>query len=307
MMLFSVFCFANLFGLILSSTFNTPVTIYIIIPLIIIPQLILGGAMFSFSKLSTLFGGGHQVPLVSNVMVSRWAYEGIMVDMFTNNKYEKDIYKFDKIESILNYKVVYFLPKIEELLNIQDSTVIDSKNLNIIKSELAADHIFTNELEFNVALPNYNDKKSVIKYVNDIKGLYVAKFVTITYLKETFKNDFIKAIGGEKKYEELKLESCNARLEEIVTESFEKDKIILEDGKLIQIIDPIFKDTKNLNKIASFDAHLYASNKYMFGLLIPTYAFNLLIIWIINLIAFILLYTDAVKKLIEKLTFGDQH
>lgn len=306
-MLFSVFCFANLFGLILSSTFNTPVTIYIIIPLIIIPQLILGGAMFSYSKLSELFGGGHRIPYVSNIMVSRWAYEGIMVDMFINNKYEKDMYKFDKIESILNYKVVYFLPKIEELLNINDSTLIDKVNLNIIKTELQKDHNFLKELEFNVEQPNYSDKKSIINYVNEIKRCYVAKFVIITNLKETFKADFIKKIGGQEKYDELRIKNCNARLEEIVTESFEKEKIVLENDELKQIIDPIFKDTKTLNKIASFDAHLYASNKYFLGLFIPTYLFNLIIIWIINLIAFVLLYTDAIKRLINKLSIMEKH
>jgi ABC-type multidrug transport system ATPase subunit len=93
-MIFSVFCSANIIGLILSSTFNSPVTIYIIIPLIIIPQMLLGGAMFRFSKINSFFGGSnHSVPPISTCMVSRWAYEGIMVNEFKNNKFEKNIFK----------------------------------------------------------------------------------------------------------------------------------------------------------------------------------------------------------------------
>jgi ABC-type multidrug transport system ATPase subunit len=103
-MIFSVFCSANIIGLILSSTFNSPVTIYIIIPLIIIPQMLLGGAMFRFSKINSFFGGSnHSVPPISTCMVSRWAYEGIMVNEFKNNKFEKNIFTLDKLESNLNF------------------------------------------------------------------------------------------------------------------------------------------------------------------------------------------------------------
>lgn len=307
LMLFSIFCFANLFGLILSSTFNSPVTIYIIIPLIIIPQMILGGAMFSFSKLSTIFGGGHKVPYVSNVMVSRWAYEGIMVDMFVNNKFERDMYKFDKNESILNYKVVYFVPKLEELLDLSDSVKINSDNLELIKSELVKDNTFIKEIGFKIDLPDFGVKKNIIAYLNEIKHFYIAKFVTITNLKESYKEQFIKKLGGQDRYDELKMQVCNGRLEEIVTESFEKEKILVEDNELKQIIDPIFKDTKSLNKVASFDAHLFAANKNLFGREIPTYMFNLIVIWFLNLIAFIVLYTDALKKIIGKLSVMEKH
>ena len=45
--LFSVMAFSNILGLIISASFNSIITIYILIPLLIIPQMVLGGAMFS--------------------------------------------------------------------------------------------------------------------------------------------------------------------------------------------------------------------------------------------------------------------
>jgi ABC-type multidrug transport system ATPase subunit len=47
----TAFC-ANMFGLIISSSFNSVITIYIVIPLLIIPMMVLSGAMFSFDKLN---------------------------------------------------------------------------------------------------------------------------------------------------------------------------------------------------------------------------------------------------------------
>jgi len=77
--LFSVMSFANVLGLNISAAFNSVVTIYIMIPLILIPQMILGGAMFSFDKLNRTIGTVEKVPLVAEFMASKWAYEALMV------------------------------------------------------------------------------------------------------------------------------------------------------------------------------------------------------------------------------------
>ena len=49
------FC-ANMIGLNISSAFNSAITIYIIIPLLIIPMMVLSGAMFPFDKLNRKIG-----------------------------------------------------------------------------------------------------------------------------------------------------------------------------------------------------------------------------------------------------------
>jgi len=66
-----------------------------------------------------LVGSNHTAPPISSGMVSRWAYEGLMVNEFKNNKYEKDLFMLDKIESNLNFKISYVLAKIEELKEIR--------------------------------------------------------------------------------------------------------------------------------------------------------------------------------------------
>jgi ABC transport system ATP-binding/permease protein len=131
--------FANLLGLNISASFNSAVTIYILIPIIVIPQMILGGAMFSFDKLNDSIGGGKQVPpMIAEVMVSRWAYEGLMVDQFKNNPLEREFFDFDQKESMCSYKQAFFLPKLQEYTDecISLIHVIGDSADNVMKDRL---------------------------------------------------------------------------------------------------------------------------------------------------------------------------
>ncbi|PBQ34538.1 ABC transporter [Sphingobacteriaceae bacterium] len=300
-MLFSVFCFSNILGLILSSTFNSPVTIYIIIPLIIIPQLILGGAMFSYSKLNSLFGGGYKVPPVANLMVSRWAYEAIIVDMFTNNKFNSDKFSYDKLESKLNYKLVYFIPKMEELVGRRNEETASAylATSSIIRNQLVKDAKDAKNLGFTLNVPDEKSASAVLHYLDTLTKFYIEKNNSVVRIKEQFVTKKIRAMGGKKSYEEEKLKYLNGRLDEIVTASFEKEKIIEMDEELIQIIDPIFRDPETSAKFMSYDAHFLSANKYFAGILIPTFIFNLLVIWVINLLLFFILYFNFFKRLLS--------
>lgn len=64
LMLFSVACFANMLGLNISSTFDSAVTIYILIPFLIIPQIILSGIIVKFDKLNPAITTQKKVPIV---------------------------------------------------------------------------------------------------------------------------------------------------------------------------------------------------------------------------------------------------
>lgn len=75
LMLFSVACFGNMLGLNISSAFNSVVTIYILIPFLVIPQIIFSGVMVRFDHLHPWLGDKTRVPVVGEIMASRWAFE----------------------------------------------------------------------------------------------------------------------------------------------------------------------------------------------------------------------------------------
>ncbi len=104
--LFTTAAFANMLGLNVSASFNSAVTIYILIPLVMIPMMILSGAMFPFDKMNRSIGSVKKVPFIAEFMPTKWAYEALMVKQFKDNKFNKDFYVLLKDESKADFKKV---------------------------------------------------------------------------------------------------------------------------------------------------------------------------------------------------------
>jgi len=174
LVLFSTFVFANFMGLNISSAFNSAVTIYILIPLLMIPQMALGGAMFSFDKLNRLIGSIDKVPLIADIMASRWAYEGLMVQQFKENKFESQYYIYNQVKSTANFKQDKLIPKLSESIEsfeilqdeINDKVGDKDSIVEIQKMELA---LLKNEIS--------KENKEIFKLINKLKRYKVGKGV----------------------------------------------------------------------------------------------------------------------------------
>src|SRR4030042_4995761 len=116
--LFTTAACANLIGLNVSASFNSAITIYIIIPLIMIPMMVLSGAMFSFDKLNRTIGSVGKVPWIAEIMPTKWSYEALMVHQFKSNRFQRQFYNIKKEESIADFKQVYLLPELNNRLDI---------------------------------------------------------------------------------------------------------------------------------------------------------------------------------------------
>jgi hypothetical protein len=75
LVLFSTWFSANIMGLVISDSFKTVVTIYILIPFLVIPQLILSGIIVKYEKLNPTISSPSNIPIYGELIVSRWAYE----------------------------------------------------------------------------------------------------------------------------------------------------------------------------------------------------------------------------------------
>src|SRR6185295_5369752 len=117
MILFTTSCFANMLGLNISSAFNSAVTIYILIPFLIIPQLLLSGVIVKFDKLNPAITSQSVVPFTGEIMTSRWAFEALAVNQFKDNKFNRELYKYDKALSIATYKKDYWLTELNKKLD----------------------------------------------------------------------------------------------------------------------------------------------------------------------------------------------
>ncbi|MCK7533953.1 MAG: hypothetical protein MZV63_24465 [Marinilabiliales bacterium] len=53
------------------------INIYILIPLILVPQLLLGGAMIRYDDLHETMTTKIYVPVIGDLMTTRWSYEAM--------------------------------------------------------------------------------------------------------------------------------------------------------------------------------------------------------------------------------------
>jgi len=312
--LFAVSCFANILGLNISSSFNSAVTIYILIPLLVIPQMALGGAMFNFDKINKIFGGGKgNAPVIADVMASRWAYEALAVTQFKDNRYEQNFFEIEQIESFANYRQVYYLPElnriIDESLSLSKETGNESKaelaqNLVILKNEFDSERktgLFNdvpalNDAVFNPASFNADAAAQARAFVKTMEN----KYIDLYNKASGKKNSIITSMQneyGEAGYVKLCDDYSNDFLSDIVKKATAKNKILKADARLIQNYEPIFLEPEN--KGLSLRVHFFAPVKYAFGVRLNTITFNLIVIWLMSIVFYITLYFDVLKKILE--------
>jgi len=312
--LFSVSCFANLLGLNISSAFNSAVTIYILIPILLIPQLILSGVVVKFDKLNPAIGNTTAVPLVGDLMASRWAFEAAMVSQYKDNKFEKRFYLYDKIMADADYKKIYFIPQLESRLDFvklqyrnQDPTIQKdvAQKLELVSQAIKREQeiVGTSFNEASRLSASQFDSVTFAKTMNflaALKKFYINRYNHADQQKEKEINQETSSAEKEKAFEEFRNSYHNEAIAELVRNTIETNRIIEKEGKLIQKIYPIYKDP-DPEHIVDFDAQFYMPAKHFLNQNIDTLYFNIGVIWSMTIVLALALYWEILRKAIEAL------
>lgn len=312
LVLFTTSCFANILGLNISSAFNSAVTIYILIPFLIIPQLLLAGVVVKFDKLNPTLATQGSVPIAGEIMASRWAFEALAVNQFKENKYEKVFYKEDKRISIASYKKDYWMQKILNKVGKIDNELKAGKKLPELKYDV---DLLYNELKKEQA---YSKKKCEV-----LDQITIEKYSDATasgikdYLNNALKNHYINVdIAARKKHNDLTMKLIkdlgndglvklkddyeNESLTQLVKNAndISGERCLEKDGRLIQQTDPVFQDPTE-SKLGR--AHFFAPRKNLFGKYYSTFWFNISVIWLMSLLLIITLYFDVFKWVLDSI------
>jgi ABC-type multidrug transport system permease subunit len=301
--LFSIAVCANLIGLIISSAFNSAVTIYILIPLVMIPMMVLSGAMFSFEKLNRSITSVNKVPVIAELMPTKWAYEALMVRQFKDNRFEKNFFDIEREISRTNFKSAYYIPELANRLSNIDEEFTESgkiiKNraaLALLKNEILReqDSIGINEFSTEMFKPekySQDFSSKITLFLDDLNNFYLKKFMLANKIKQGRLNEIMK--DRRELYYQMLNKYQNESVSDQVKKIYEKNKIIESDGRLYQQTDPIFL----LPEITR--SHFYAPNKILFGKYFDTYWFNILFIWFQSIILYLILYFDLLHRIID--------
>lgn len=313
MVLFSASCFANMLGLNISSAFNSAVTIYILIPFLIIPQLLLSGVIVKFDKLNPTLAKQGGVPVSGEIMASRWAFEALAVNQFKENAFERNFYKFEKAISIASYRKIYWIPKLQGKLTKIENELKAGKQLsdlendiNLIRNEITKEQNNSKKIKCEVlgsiTTKQYNDAVAagIKSYLTNLNEYYITAENSARKKQDAVAVKMQPNDAAKAAYQKLQEDYENEGLTAFVKNSgdISGERCLEKDGKLIQQIEPIFQDPTDSN---FGRAHFFAPRKKFLGVLYSTYWFNICVIWMMSLSLMITLYFDVFKKVIDGL------
>ncbi|HEX2968534.1 MAG TPA: ATP-binding cassette domain-containing protein [Bacteroidales bacterium] len=306
LVLFTCWAGANMLGLVISDSFKTVVTIYILIPFLVIPQIILSGVMVKFEKLNPNISSPVEIPVYGDLITARWGYEALAVNQFIYNDYERQFYRFDKAMSKAKFKKDYWYSKLKaKLENIQTDLAKGVRsegfedNLKMVYNEFSKQAAETPDLSFNNIgnlVPdniNLDLVRDAFGYLEDVRKYYIRynnsasgqKDELITKLQSQDNAGFLR----------LKNDYANESLQEFVTNSNETDKIIEYNDEIIQKLEPIYMDPKH----PFIRAHFYSPTKKVMGNNVDTFVVNVIVLWVMTFVLYLVLYFRLLKKALD--------
>jgi len=315
LILFTCTCFANMLGLNISASFNSAVTIYILIPVLIIPQLLLSGVVISFDKFNPRVGEPIGVPLIGEMMASRWAFEAYMVTQFKDNPFERQFYPLDKQIAMADYKRLYLIPTLESKLaycvnnrrswrNPRDEKLARAFELlrNEIQYELASTGATFPELPL-IATGKFDSTVYLrtASFLKSLKQKYSSRLNRASGEKEKLVNSLTATAEHEAMYKSFHDRYVNGAVSDAVKNMTSSDRIVEYEGRLVQKIFPVYMDEHRPAHLFDISANLYQPTKHFLGYHIDTLYFNIGVIWSMTAFLFITLYFDLLKKLVAVL------
>jgi hypothetical protein len=295
LVLFATAFLANLMGLFLSQCLSSIVSIYISIPILLIPQILLCGLVVSFSDLTPKSTTGN-VPLIGEFIPSRWSYEALAVTSFTDNEYEKPFFALDKARQEHQFYNLGFLYELQSQLETMNDEkkhgkAIDPAHLRVIHTNLPVLSEFCGMAPY----AGNDSYQSLYDYMKEAERILAKRGNDYTLKKDAMIATTIKNQGKEA-FLEIKKNNFNIKLEELVTGADQLRMVDVVDDYLVPRSGIIYLTPHNKLGRAPF----YSSEKILGSWHIKTLWFNLGVILLMSISAIIMLLTDCPGKFMRK-------
>ncbi|HLP71871.1 MAG TPA: ATP-binding cassette domain-containing protein [Bacteroidales bacterium] len=320
----TAFC-ANMIGLNISASFNSAITIYIVIPLLIIPMMVLSGAMFPFDKLNRKIGNVEKVPVIAELMPTRWTYEALIVAQFKDNRYSRIVYDregntyydLQKKISEANFNTIHRIPAIRDALQtslmeyrMDPRTTVRQEEVKLEKSprRFTRLQLVKNEVEKlsrNPDMPDFNEPESLEPAqfnpaVGDSVSMYLDRLDRLYNRISNAASDRMDRFYNlnDTRLQKLEKQYYNHSLKEIVTKPYERKKILVYNNNLVQNTDPVYLEPAKTGFL-KFRTHFFAPSKYIFGFKADTFSFNIILVLLSTVVLYITLYYNLLGRAVR--------
>ncbi len=279
---------ANLTGLVLSQTMNSVVAIYIAIPILLIPQILLCGVVVKFDDLSRAAANRNVVPLVGEVIPSRWAFEALVTEQFAHNSYNKAFFPVEREKFLAQYYRNIHLKEVKDLIN---SLALfpeqQADNEKTIRNELTV-------LAQAARIQPYTGK-NYQTFAEQLDAALKEREDNFTALLEKRNKELITQYGSDW-LNELKREHHNLAIEELVLNSEESHYIRRAHHRIYPKIGQIyFTPDSNWGR-----APFYSQTKKWAGYKVSTFSFNLFVLGFFAILVIISIFAQFPCKFINK-------
>jgi hypothetical protein len=235
------------------------------------------------------------------------------VYQFQNNDYEAPYYEYEREEAKADFKAAYLADELKRrnLFVLENFENKSDSIKDLVASNL---EVIRNTLRHEPVKPGFEkvdlDKELTPETYSKLRGLAIDNAI------EQYRKHYQKVYNDnvalkEKKmafYEkngfnitEEKDRYFNESLSDLVKNVNTKSRLLEYDGKLIQQINPVFQEPTPAH-LLDYRTSFFFPEKNLLGATVSTYWFNMLVIWSMTLILYLLLYFEVLKKVID--SFG---
>jgi ABC-type multidrug transport system ATPase subunit len=310
LVLFSAWVSSNMMGLVISDSFKTVVTIYILIPFLVIPQILLSGILVKYENINPKIASPTSIPWYGEIITARWAYEGLATYQFINNDFQSKFYMYDKAMSEAAYRRDYWCTDLSNKVNYLERHRNDEENRETIEENL---RILSNEIrrelkhnpvivfehldQLNPQEYNIEVLDATREYIDKIKRYNIKLYNKANTEKDKRTNELQKDAAAKEQYMKTRHEHNNEALEDFVKNrgSGNIESIMQYKDRLYQKTNPIYLDPTH----KFIKAQFYAPRKQIFGNYYSSFAVNIFVIWLMTVGLYIVLYYRLLKRLLD--------
>jgi len=296
MILFVSAFLSALIGLLLSQCMNSVVAIYISIPILLIPQILLCGLVVDFDDINPGSETGN-VPVIGDLIPSRWAFEALATASFTMNGYERQFYSQDRDKFTCQYYEHAFLYELESQVEQRREEMADSSrtenpvHLDIIRTEfpylaqICGIRLYDGDESYDSLILYIDEAKEVFRKRGNYTTLAMDRQIT-GFIRENGKEDMVK----------LKQDNYNVQLENFVLNREAKRLYVVRGSHILPRCGYIFLTPRSRCGRAPF----YSGVKIIGDLEIMTLWFNMAVMLLMCIVVGACLFSDFPGKLLRK-------
>ena len=251
--------------------------------------------MVSFTDLNPRSTTGN-VPLIGDIIPSRWSYEALAVTSFTDNKYKRPFFAVEKKKFETQYYNMGLLYELQSQLETlkdeqQRGKEVNPNHMEVIRTNLPL------VTEYCGMKPYQGDEsyQSLYDYMKEAENLLAKRSNELTLEAEKYISAFIR--NHSKEYLlELKRKYSNTKLEDCVIGADQKRMVEVIDNYVVPRTGLIFLTPRSTMGRAPF----YSSLKILGSWKIKTLYFNMGVMLLMCIITIILLLTDCPGRYMRK-------